>query len=155
MKIITVWQPWATLIAIGAKPYEFRGWPAPAFVQGQRAGIHAGKRKVKLSEVDSLLDLLNGPEAWRACLRPELAVPLLEKLRVNPDMLPHSAILCTAIVGKSLNAFDIVGEFGGAVNDSDRTKHANYAWPLSDVVPLLPPVEAKGAQGLWNYGGAL
>jgi hypothetical protein len=30
MKALTIWQPWATLIMIGAKPHEFRGqwiWP--------------------------------------------------------------------------------------------------------------------------------
>lgn len=27
MKAITIWQPWASLIACGAKKYETRGWP--------------------------------------------------------------------------------------------------------------------------------
>jgi hypothetical protein len=26
MKAITLWQPWASLIAIGAKKYETRSW---------------------------------------------------------------------------------------------------------------------------------
>lgn len=26
MKALTVWQPWASLIIMGAKPYEFRKW---------------------------------------------------------------------------------------------------------------------------------
>ena len=27
MKAITIWQPWASLIACGAKKYETRSWP--------------------------------------------------------------------------------------------------------------------------------
>lgn len=46
MRALTVWQPWASLIAVGAKPYEFRSWPAPAWIVGQRIAIHAGVRKL-------------------------------------------------------------------------------------------------------------
>jgi hypothetical protein len=41
MKAITLTQPWATLVAIGAKHYETRSW-APPFPSGILA-IHAGK----------------------------------------------------------------------------------------------------------------
>lgn len=27
MKALTIYQPWASLVMIGAKPHEFRGWP--------------------------------------------------------------------------------------------------------------------------------
>lgn len=155
MKIITVWQPWASLIAIGAKPYEFRGWAAPAAVHQKRIGIHAGKRKVKLAEVSKLIEQLLGPMAWETCLRPDLTLPLLQRAFVEPDILPRSAILCTAILGEPLNAMDIVHEFGGPVNDSGRDEHANFAWPMTDIEQLLPPIEAQGMQGLWNYEGAL
>ena len=51
VKALTIWQPWATLIMIGAKPHEFRGYPAPRFVRNQRIVIHAGARPVKPAEV--------------------------------------------------------------------------------------------------------
>ena len=47
MKALTIWQPWASLIAMGAKPYEFRGWKPPKSLIGQRLAIHAGARPVK------------------------------------------------------------------------------------------------------------
>lgn len=155
IKVVTVWQPWASLIAIGAKPYEFRGWAAPVAVRGQRIGIHAGARKVKLQEIWDLIGALQSDKAWETCLRPDLALPLLSRAFVEPDILPRSAILCTAMLGEPLNAMDIVHEFGGPVNDSSRNEHSNFAWPLADIEPLLPPVEATGMQGFWNYGGAL
>ena len=40
MKALTITQPWATLIAIGAKRFETRGWSTP--YRGPLA-IHAGK----------------------------------------------------------------------------------------------------------------
>ncbi|KQO04623.1 hypothetical protein ASF12_13925 [Paenibacillus sp. Leaf72] len=42
MKAITIIQPWATLIAIGAKQYETRGWSTKH--RGALA-IHAGSQK--------------------------------------------------------------------------------------------------------------
>lgn len=46
MKAISLWQPWASAIAVGAKRYETRGWPAVAggtLYSGWLA-IHASKR---------------------------------------------------------------------------------------------------------------
>lgn len=47
-KIITLWQPWASLIALGYKRYETRSWKTN--YRGEFA-IHAAKRKVSLDEL--------------------------------------------------------------------------------------------------------
>lgn len=44
MKAITLWQPWATLIALLIKLIETRGWKPPASWIGQHIVIHAAKR---------------------------------------------------------------------------------------------------------------
>jgi len=44
MKAISLWQPWATLIACGAKPYETRSFAPPASLIGQSIAIHAAKK---------------------------------------------------------------------------------------------------------------
>lgn len=155
MKALTIWQPWASLILIGAKPYEFRGWKVPGFMLGQRIAIHAGARPVKPGEVKDLIARLATPSlAWSTALRAEVALPLLELALRNPSSLPRSSLLCTAVLGQAVNGFSVAGEFGGVVNDSDRAEQANWAWPLSDIEPLVPPVEAKGAQGFWDWSGA-
>lgn len=46
MYALTIWQPWASLIAAGCKPYEWRGWRVPRNMIGRRIGIHAGARRV-------------------------------------------------------------------------------------------------------------
>jgi len=154
MKALTIWQPWASLIMIGAKPYEFRGWPAPVRIIGQRLGIHAGARQPQLREIKDLLIRMQLPShAWTTGLKPEIAVPFLEKALVSPHSLPLSHMLGTALVGQPINSADVAGEFGGVVNDSDRAEHANWAWPMLEIDELVPPRQMKGAQGLWNWGG--
>ncbi len=43
MKAITIWQPWASLLACGAKQYETRSWATS--YRGPIA-IHAAKKNV-------------------------------------------------------------------------------------------------------------
>ena len=45
MKAITLHQPWASLIASGAKRIETRSWKPPDSLIGTEIAIHAGKRK--------------------------------------------------------------------------------------------------------------
>lgn len=74
MKALTIWQPWASLVMIGAKPYEFRRWDyreRERALEGQRIVIHAGARPVKLAEVEDILeDRLGG--VLTECAEPAL-----------------------------------------------------------------------------------
>lgn len=150
MKALTIWQPWASLIMHGVKPYEFRGWPAHRSVQGQRIAIHAGARPVKKQEIADLICRLRTDEAWTTGLKPD-ALALLEEWHTTPNILPRSAVLGTAILGEPRRADAIAHEFGAKVNDSDRDDHANWAWPLTAIQFFRPPVQCRGAQGFWNF----
>lgn len=149
MKIITVWQPWASLIAIGLKPYEFRGWMPPASIIGQRIGVHAAARKVKPGEVSDLITRVRTDPA-SVCLT-DGVLPWLEEVARHPERLPLSAIVCTAVLGKPVNGLELARQFGAPVNDSDRDEHANFGWPMLAVQPLFPPIEAAGRQGFWDF----
>ncbi|ARM12084.1 MULTISPECIES: ASCH domain-containing protein [Rhizobium] len=160
MKALTVWQPWASLIAIGAKPYEFRGWRPPASLIGQRLAIHAGARPMKRSEVLALrINLANPGRYPTACLRPDLAIPLLDRILQQhksavASFLPLSHILCAATVGEPKSGDECAREFGeNAGNDSDREGTFNWGWPMLDIALLEPPEPARGAQGIWNWSG--
>ena len=50
MRGLTLWQPWASLIAVLIKLTETRGWPAPDALIGQRIAIHAALRQPRFSE---------------------------------------------------------------------------------------------------------
>lgn len=159
MKAITIWQPWATLIVQGAKPYEFRGWRPPRSLIGQRIAIHAGARPIRRDEVTVLLLQLRDPKRYgQPCLHTPLAVPVLDIAHNNPKAaaLPLSHIVATAILGEPKRGDECGAEFGidgvsGAGNDSDRDDHFNWGWPLTDIEPLRPPVPARGAQGFWEW----
>jgi hypothetical protein len=151
MKAITIWQPWASLIMAGAKPYEFRSWPATRALRGQRIAIHAGARPVKRVEMVDLLTRGLSSEAWTTALKLDIALPLLDRWLTSPGQLPLSSILGTATLGEPRRAFDIVSEFGARLNDSDRSEHCNWAWPLTDIEVFKPFVPARGAQGFWDW----
>jgi hypothetical protein len=148
---LTIWQPWASLIMLDAKPYEFRGWPAPRSLHGQRIAIHAGARPIKRSEVADLIMRLQGETPWTTGLRPHIALPFLERVHSSPGSLPLSVVLGTVILGQPRHSYEIIGEFGAPINDSDRDQHSNWAWPVSDIQHLEPPVPARGAQGFWRW----
>lgn len=176
LKALTIWQPWASLITIGAKPYEFRGWEAPRWIIGQRIAIHAGARPVRMREVRDLIADLEDPLEV-VCLRKEIALPFLRRVRAgliaakaggglfqpatSPDApltLPLSHIVCTAVIGAPKRGDACAREFGsgcgvGDANDSDREGTFNWGWPLTDVQPGIPPIPARGAQGFWNWTG--
>ncbi len=149
---ITLWQPWASLIAAGAKPLEFRHWPAPRRLWGQRIAIHAGARPVRRVEIQELIHKLRGPR-WRetGLLRDE-ALALLEPVIVAPGSLPRSSVLCLATLCEPIRNEALSARLGvELVNDSDRDAHTNWGWPLADIEPLRPFVPATGAQGFWTW----
>jgi len=44
VKALTLWQPYASLCALGVKTIKTRSWPAPKALIGQRIAIHAATR---------------------------------------------------------------------------------------------------------------
>lgn len=161
MKALTIWQPWASLIISGAKPYEFRGWRPPASIIGQRIVIHAAARKIDAVEASALYHILANHEASddlrlaaaETCLHRDLALPILGRAWMPyREKLPMSAGLGTAIIGEPRLGTDIAEEFGvPRANDSDRDQHANWGWPMLDIEAWPEPIPMRGAQGLWNW----
>ncbi|WP_439392361.1 hypothetical protein ACRQ5Q_22460 [Bradyrhizobium sp. PMVTL-01] len=154
MKALTIWQPWASLIMIGAKPHEFRGHAAPSFVRNQRIVIHAGAIAVRPAEIEDLLRRIEAEaagtaaEGERTCLDLGKARELLLKVRASFKyrLLPLGHALGTAVLGEPMLACDL---FRMNVSDSDRGAF-NWAWPLTDIKPFEPPVPLKGAQGFFD-----
>lgn len=148
-KALTIWQPWASLVAIGAKPYEFRRWdfadrPHLAKLIGQRIVIHAGARPVRVAELEDLIDRIDEGES---ALDAALARPFIKRLLEDADV-PLAAALATAVLGVPRKVTEL---FRDQVADSDRLDTHMYGWPLSAVEPFAEPIPAAGAQGFWNW----
>lgn len=130
MKALTIYQPWASLIAWPLKPVENRTWDAP-WVLGKRIAIHAGNK----FDEDAALWLSVRPPPVPA------VVQLGRKVR--------GAIVCTAVVDRFLDVES--DEPVGAVDGRpiDLWFSGPVGWVLRDV-HKFEPVPARGAQGLWD-----
>jgi hypothetical protein len=145
---ITIWQPWAELILCGAKPYEFRGWPAPRRLWGQRIALHAGKRRPPRKE---LVDLLHGCELGKAGSFDKrqlgAAMDCLERMLRDMDSVTLGAIVGTATLGQPERCTALFGDrHEGEEVDPDK-----WGWPMQRVQRLAYPVPATGAQGWWEW----
>lgn len=153
---ITLWQPWASLIAVKAKSYETRGWAPPAKLIGKRIAIHAA-RKAPPWDIDGVI-----VEAMEEHIGP----------RGTWGKLPFGAVVCTAtlrgayqvqrsdiVFGEATfrrNAIpgspDVAGiSFAGDEMLFGDWRQSRWVWELTDVEPLTPPVLARGAQGIWTW----
>lgn len=155
-KALTIWQPWASLIMMGAKPYEFRRWnfadkPHLAKLIGQRIVIHAGARRPRTEE---LCDIIERIDADESALDPKIARPAVHDLLAAVTQksaslpAPLAAAIGTVTLGEPQRAADL---FVDKVADSDRLDQHMYAWPMIDPQPFAAPVPASGAQGFWNW----
>ncbi|WP_245290593.1 hypothetical protein [Rhodopseudomonas sp. AAP120] len=155
MKALTIWQPWASLVMIGAKPHEFRRWsfadrPHLAKLIGQRIVIHGGARPVRPAELTDILDRI---EEGESALDAAIARPFVEELlaarrRKETGPAPLGVALGTAVLGQPRRCIDL---FVDTVADSTRIDEHMYAWPLTDVQAFPSPIPAAGAQGFWNF----
>lgn len=166
---LTVWQPWASLIIVGAKPYEFRSHKRCGPHIGKRIVIHAGVTQIDQEEIRDLIKVLErgGDCAAETCLHADKAMPVLEAAldsyarseRGPIDLKRHGSLpwgsgLGTAVLGTPRIGTDIAEEFGvPRANDSSRDQHANWGWPLSDIEQWDMPIPARGAQGMWPWTG--
>lgn len=124
MKVITLKQPWATLVAEGLKKYEFRTWKTN--YRGELY-IHAGKGIDKEG---------------------------MERVKNLNLEYPKSKIIAKVIISdcieltKEINQ-KIISEnsmiYGSQI---DRT---GYAWKISTVEKVNNEDYINGQLGLWNY----
>ena len=147
MKALTLTQPWASLVAIGAKKIETRGWKTS--YRGPLA-IHAAK----------------GFPKWAREFTTESVVYEAVKVRFNQGHCGLPAYPLGMVVA-TCNLVDIlptetVGCLPGVFDDypeldnPDERAFGDYtagrwAWVLEDVVLLPKPIPAKGALSLWEW----
>ena len=156
MKVITIRQPWASLIACGAKIYETRSWPTR--YRGPIA-IHAG-----VTNNDPLI------VKW-LCGKQYVTEQQQKIMLSDSDELPHGAIIATAELvdvwriresGTGVCAEKLAEDnhsiLSGHIIFPDLKEQdlgdwtdGRYAWELRNVKILPEPVKIKGRLGLWNW----
>jgi hypothetical protein len=150
MKALTVYEPWASLIILGAKPWEWRGHELPRYMVDVRAVIHASRRPVKRPELVELLDDLK-TDPLGTSLIPEIAIPFLERALRHGYPFRLGYGLGAAVFRAPIAAATWAAEHNRVGLDSDRIDHSKWAWPLTDLEPFAHPIACRGLQGFWTW----
>jgi hypothetical protein len=144
MKVLSLTQPWATLVAIGAKTIETRSWATR--YRGPLA-IHAAKGFPAWAK-----DYCEDVEFEDALT---LAYPGLS-IEAIIKALPLGQIIATCTLD---DCFQFTRESVAAIGEPERSfgdyDLGRYGFRLGNVRKLDTPIPARGSLGLWNYEGEL
>lgn len=157
MKALTLTQPWATLIALGAKTFETRGWSTN--YRGPLA-IHAAKglggfkaypdERVTAAELRRRFVSLCGEEPFAS---------VLTGARLVPADLPLGAVVAIGWVSQCAPTESVRKYLrnNGRLDEISFGDYSDgrYAFELVDVGALPRPVPATGALGLWDLPESL
>lgn len=134
LPIISLWQPWASLIFEGAKKHETRGFRPPLKYVGGYIGIHATAKFPPLKNISEELHELC-MDIWGCGYN---------------FTLPQGAILGTVILSGGVKTEECL-----PTSNADRIagdwSPGRYAWPLSEAEKFAEPIQAKGKQGWWAH----
>ena len=125
MKVLTIKQPWASLIINEYKKYEFRSWKTN--YRGKIL-IHAG-----MSIENNMLERFKqyNLEYIKGAIIGE--AELVDCILVDEEFNEKLKDINPIVYGRS---------------DHDQT----YAWKLENIKKYDKPIYVKGKLGLWNYG---
>lgn len=155
MKCITLTQPWATLVAIGAKQVETRSWSTS--YRGPLA-IHAGKGLGPVGGIKGLHDLYYSSPFYDV-LFPRYGALSEWDMPLGAIIAVTELIDCREIVENQVQRENWMRPAMLPPDEPERSfgNHATgrFGWLLSHVRALPEPIPAKGALGLWNYEGAV
>lgn len=127
IKVLSLMEPWASLIAFGPKRIETRSWRTsyrgPLYIHASRGPLSsAGSRLGPLLELIPGREPAPGSILCRCVLKD--CIPMDETfLAAMPDPIER---MC--------------GEYAPG----------RFAWLLQDVQPLKNPIPAKGRLGIWS-----
>ncbi len=131
---LSVWQPWASLIAARAKRYETRSWRPPVSLIGQSLAICSSQTEAGL--LVSAHDLALS----RLCLR-----------RLGRHPLPMGTVVAVVTVAGCIGTTSLAARRIGVrerlVGDWSPGR---YAWRLDDIQPLAAPVPVTGSQRFFH-----
>ena len=124
MKVLTIKQPWASLIIEGYKRFEFRSWKAN--YRGELL-IHAGK-SVDKEAYERLKGYLTEMPLGKIIGKVELTDCIKTTPKFFEERLKENRDIYTKSIFKE-----------------------DYAWQVELKEKFDKPIDVKGKLGLWNY----
>ncbi|HEV8596799.1 MAG TPA: ASCH domain-containing protein [Candidatus Dormibacteraeota bacterium] len=134
MKAITLHQPWASMIAVGAKRIETRAWSTRH--RGPLA-IHAAKSFPEYAQAFALTSRF---------VRARLDDAELISLKI-----PFGAIVAVAQLVEVVPTQTVVDSLSQEERALGDYAAGRWAWLLAKIEPLTPPIECRGGVGLWDF----
>lgn len=133
MQALTLWQPWASGVALGLKFNETRSWET---AYRGRLAIHAAKTRKGLKTAPHIL----GSDLIKAGVS-------------NPHHLPFGCVVATVRLADVVPVEQVwmdLQDDGLEVRWGDYSP-GRFAWLFEDVRRLVKPIKARGHQGLWSW----
>jgi activating signal cointegrator 1 len=140
VKVLTLTEPWATLVAIGAKHIETRSWTTS--YRGPLM-IHAAKGMPKWAEMTCY------DEPFFSTLRDHFNSNMIRQAATN--WFPRGQIIASC----ELADIQPTEHIRGQITDQERAfgdyTAGRFAWILVNMRRLSAPIPARGSLGLWEW----
>lgn len=133
MKVLTIRQPYATLILLRIKRYETRQWPTS--YRG-RIAIHAGSFPAEIP--------------YRARNHPAINQTIHDN-GYDLDNLPTRAIIGEVTILDCQPIEEVAHKLCWLEKQLGFWTPGNYAFELSDPLIYHDPIEVSGKPGFWEY----
>jgi hypothetical protein len=127
MRALSLWQPWASAMAIGLKSIETRHWRTN--VRGLVA-IHAAKR-------------------WTADER-DFAADMADEFDERLRIPPLGAVVATGFIENCLPTEQLRGIISETERAFGNYGNGRFGFVMRDIRPLAQPFPWKGAQGFFE-----
>lgn len=144
---ISVWQPWASLLAHQVKRFETRGWAPASSLIGRMMAICASKTT---QGMDCYAGEEDGPESLR--------IQGLRQMRRAGVDLHHLPLGMVVGVGVLAEVVPTQGDRRPAISPLEESlgdwSAGRKAWRFDDLHPLAQPIPVLGRQGLFTLDAA-
>jgi hypothetical protein len=146
VKALSLTEPYASLISVGAKRYETRSWSTPH--RGTLA-IYASRNMPAWAVEFARQDIVTGP-LCRGYVLPNAWNPsAADAARCFRERLPLGCIVAVAELVVCVRTIDCV-----SISAQERAfgdfSPDRWAWGLLGVRRLREPIPCRGALGLWE-----
>lgn len=136
MKGLSLWQPWASFVALGFKGNETRSWETK--YRGLLA-IHAAKNKSALDDADDILE--------------DAGFDMSERTTIGGTKWPLGEYVALGELVDCVRVEAIRDTLTRRERAMGNYSDGRFAWIMRNIRKLSPRVDGRGAQGLFDVDG--
>lgn len=144
MKAISLWQPWASLVALQEKLWETRS----------RQISHRGPIAIHAAKVTEHALIYTRCDPFKSAMERNAIADRKE--------LPYGAIVAIANLSEIVTTTEWLRRFCKTPADRKADKEycfgnyepGRFAWHLENIRPLVKPLQMRGRQFVWTLTGA-